>query len=57
MDVATEITCIECSGIAHLMSFTPDEGFQRGDIVAYVCEDCGHRSDVVVDESDDEGTP
>lgn len=50
MDMPTEITCIECGGEAHMMSFPPDEGFEPGDVVAYVCEDCSHRSDVVVDE-------
>ena len=49
----TEMACLECQGRANLMSFAPDEGFAPGDVVAYVCEDCGHRYDVVVPESDE----
>lgn len=56
MDVPTEITCIECSGTANLMSFPPDAGFEPGDTVAYVCEDCGNRSDIVLDDVEDEST-
>jgi hypothetical protein len=50
MEAAPErITCVECGGIAHRMSYPPDEGFEPGDVVAYVCEDCGHRHDVELD--------
>jgi predicted nucleic acid-binding Zn ribbon protein len=28
----------------------PDEDFEPGDVVAYVCGECGHRHDVVVDD-------
>ena len=53
VDVAERITCVECRGIAHLVSFAPpDEGFAPGDVVTYVCEDCGHRVDVVVEEDE-----
>lgn len=39
--------------MAHLVSFAPpDEGFSPGDIVAYVCEDCDHRVDVVLEEDE-----
>ena len=48
-----EMTCLECQGKANLMSFPPDGGFLSGDVVAYVCEDCGHRYDVVVPEPDE----
>lgn len=37
------------------MSFPPDEGFIAGDVVAYVCEDCGHRYDLVVPEDEEGG--
>jgi len=52
MDVPNAITCVECGGIAHLSSFAPHEGFEPGDVVAYACEDCNHRLDLVLgDES------
>jgi hypothetical protein len=53
MDAPTEMACLECQGTANRMSFPPDEGFEPGDVVAYVCEDCGHRFDVVVPEEDE----
>ena len=43
------ITCVDCGGICHLLSFPdPDvpTGFQAGDIVAYRCEDCLDRWDI-----------
>lgn len=43
------ITCVECSGIAHRVGYLPpDDDLEPGDVVAYVCEDCGHRMDLVV---------
>ena len=54
MEIPTKITCVECGGAANRMSYPPpDEGFQAGDAIAFVCADCGHRHDVVVDEDDD----
>lgn len=50
--VSETITCVECGGVAHLSSFEPDEGFEPGDIVAYVCEDCGNRHDIEVTDAD-----
>ncbi|HLA66034.1 MAG TPA: hypothetical protein VJP05_00910 [Acidimicrobiia bacterium] len=53
MDAAESITCVECRGKAHLVSFAPpEEGFSPGDVITYVCEDCRHRVDLVF-ESDD----
>jgi len=54
MDTPTEITCPECQGTVHRVSFPPEEGFEPGDVVAYVCEDCGARFDIVVEETEDE---
>ena len=49
------IVCVECGGRAHLLSHPPpDEDFEPGDVVAYRCEDCLDRFDVVVADSDDE---
>lgn len=45
------ITCSDCSGTAHRVGYPPsEEGFEPGDIVTYLCEDCGHRMDLVVEE-------
>jgi len=52
MDTPTEIVCPECQGTAHRMSFPPEDGFEPGDVVAFVCADCGSRFDVVVAEDD-----
>lgn len=43
------IVCVECGGIAHLMTPDPPEGLGAGDVVVYACEDCSHRLDIVVD--------
>lgn len=52
-DVPDTITCVECGGDAHRMSHPPpDESFVIGDVVAYVCGDCDHRLDVVVEDDD-----
>jgi hypothetical protein len=54
MDAPAEITCMECGGIAHLLSSPPpDEGFAPGDVVAYVCSECEQRIDLVLDEETD----
>ncbi len=50
MHAPDSVICMECGGIAHRSSFTPHEGFEPGDIVAYACEDCDHRLDLVLDD-------
>jgi hypothetical protein len=32
----------------------PDEGFEPGDVIAFVCEDCGRRFDIVFEEPDED---
>ncbi len=44
------ITCVECGGTAHLISFEPEEGFAPGDVLVYRCSDCLDRWDVVYEE-------
>lgn len=42
------IDCVECGGVAHLISYLPDdEDLEEGYPVAYVCTDCNHRHDLV----------
>jgi len=60
MEVPDTITCVECGGTAHRMSHPPpDEGFEPGDTIAYVCGDCGTRHDIVAEDGagDDNGPP
>jgi len=52
METPESITCVECGGTAHRSSYAPHEGFESGDVIAYVCEDCNHRHDIVLTESD-----
>ena len=48
------IVCMECGGIAHLLSPPPpDEAFGAGDVVASRCPDCLERWDVVVPDLDE----
>ncbi|MCH8900254.1 MAG: hypothetical protein IH942_07170 [Acidobacteria bacterium] len=52
--VADSIVCVECGAKAHLLTrFPPDDPPRPGDVVAYVCEDCGHRFDIVHDDVDE----
>jgi hypothetical protein len=60
MDIPTEITCVECGGVASLIGYLPpdDEELEPGTSMPYRCADCLDRFDVVVvDEisSDDRG--
>jgi hypothetical protein len=49
--VAREITCVECGGTAHLISFLPeDESPEPGVALAYRCGDCRERMDVIWEE-------
>jgi hypothetical protein len=57
VDVPEHIVCVDCGGRCHRLSYPPDEGFIPGDIVAYRCEDCLDRWDVVMDDIDDEPGP
>ncbi len=55
MDVDAVITCIDCGGRAHLVSYPPEDGqWWPGDLLVYRCEDCLDRWDLVVPGEDDE---
>jgi hypothetical protein len=58
MEAPARIVCVDCGGRCHLLSYAPEEGWLPGDVVAYRCEDCGDRWDVVlaVDDDPDEWT-
>jgi plastocyanin len=58
VDVPEQITCVECGGAAHRVGYPdPEVGYEPGDRVAFVCSDCGHRHDVILDETDEEDRP
>lgn len=51
----TTIVCVDCGGRCHLLSHAPPDGeFVAGDIVAYRCEDCLDRWDIVLEDDEDE---
>ncbi len=52
-------TCIDCGGVAHLITFLPqDAELEPGTPLAYRCSDCMERFDVVWEEDDEiEGEP
>jgi len=49
-----EITCIECGGTAHLLSYVADDEDTDLDglALAYRCSDCMDRFDVIWEEGD-----
>jgi hypothetical protein len=53
MEVPAHITCVDCGGRCHLLSHVPPEGFHPWDVVAYRCEDCLDRWDLVMDDGTD----
>jgi hypothetical protein len=52
VDAPATIVCVDCGGTCHLISYAPDEGWEPGDVVAYRCEDCNDRWDMVLDEEE-----
>lgn len=47
------IVCIDCGGICNLLTLPPEEGDWRpGDVVAYRCQDCNDRWDIVLTDDD-----
>ncbi len=54
--VPDTIVCVDCGGTCHLLSTPPpDDPFEPGDVVAYRCEDCMDRWDLVVPDADELG--
>lgn len=55
--VPPTITCVECGGRAHVLTLldpnpAPGEELEPGDVIAYRCEDCLDRFDVVLSDED-----
>ena len=58
VEVDQVITCIDCGGRAHLLTYPPEDGrWLPGDLITYRCEDCLDRWDLVVpgEDEDDDG--
>ena len=57
MQPEPEIICVDCGGRCHLLTQPPEDGaWYPGDVVAYRCEDCMDRWDIVLaDDGGDEG--
>jgi hypothetical protein len=52
--VPDTIVCVDCGSTAHLLSKPDETGrFWPGDLVAYRCEDCLDRWDLIVPEEGD----
>ena len=50
-----QITCIDCGGRCFLLTHPPEDGiWEPGDVIAYRCEDCLDRWDLVMSDEDDE---
>lgn len=50
-----QIICIDCGGRCFLLTHPPEDGiWEPGDVVAYRCEDCLDRWDLVMSEDDDD---
>lgn len=54
VEVDAVVTCIDCGGRAHLVSYPPnDREWEPGDVLVYRCADCLDRWDIVVPDGDD----
>jgi DNA-directed RNA polymerase subunit RPC12/RpoP len=48
-----QIVCVDCGGRCFLLGHPPEDGiWEAGDIVAYRCEDCLDRWDLVLTDDD-----
>lgn len=55
MGAPETIICIECGGVARLLTgFPEDDPPIAGDIVPYRCTECGERWDVELDDADED---
>ena len=53
MKVVESITCVDCDGIAHLLStWATDTPPEPGDILSYLCASCWERFDLVWEDQD-----
>ena len=53
---AEQIVCIDCGGRCFLLTHPTEDGtWESGDVVAYRCEDCLDRWDLVLSDDDEDG--
>ncbi len=53
MQPPATMTCVDCGGTCHLLTFFPEDDPPRpGDVAAYRCEDCLDRWDIVLEDDD-----
>ena len=52
IEVPETIVCVDCGGECHRLTYVPEDGFEDGDVVAYRCEDCLDRWDLVFDSEE-----
>jgi hypothetical protein len=53
---APVIVCVDCGGLAHLLTtWTDEDPPVAGDLAVYRCSDCMDRWDLVLEEADLEG--
>ncbi len=53
MNPPATIICVDCGGVAHLLTYPREDGaWMPGDVVTYRCAECLDRWDVVLDEDD-----
>lgn len=45
------IVCVDCGGVCHRLALPAEDGDQPGDVIAYRCEDCLDRWDLLVEDS------
>ena len=50
VEVPETIQCVDCGGLCHRLTPEPENGFAQGDVVAYRCEDCLDRWDLVFEK-------
>ncbi len=56
MGVPETIVCVDCGSTCHLLThLDPEVPPEAGDVVAYRCEGCADRWDVVLDDDDIDG--
>lgn len=54
LEPETVIVCVDCGGRCHLLTQPREDGeWLPGDIVAYRCEDCLDRWDLVLPDEED----
>ena len=53
LEPANELVCIDCGGRCFLLTQPAEDGiWEPGDVVAYRCEDCLDRWDLVLEDDD-----